>query len=582
MHRPVLILIVLAGLALRAAGQQVEVEEYVLENGMTFLLLPREQEPNSISCGWIAKVGSVNEHLGITGLSHFFEHMLFKGTTTIGTRDAEADAEFVARQNALNNRLNRLVWEGQYQRYFRGEIDDPWDPAHDTDEMRALRAELRRLREAHGETIVRNEFSRIYTEAGATGLNAATSHDWTIFFVTVPSNKIELWAWMESDRLDDPVFREFYAEREVVHEERRMILESSPTGALDEQFDAMFWRTSSYAWPVIGLPSDIRSYTRAQFDAYFDVYYRPGNLVGVLVGDFDPETVKPLLREYFGRLERGGQAPPPIVTLQSPQVAEMRLNGECDCQPQIEVRYHTVPFDHRDSFALEIMAELLNGRTGRLYRAMVEGSKIASSVAAGQDSRKYAGAFAFTGAVKGDAAPEDLERAWYAQLQRLRDGTIPEDELQKVKNRITAETARRLQRNDRLYFELAIYEALDGWEYINEAPTKLMAVTAADVRRVAKTYFDKSNRCVAIYTRRPGGATPEKDPLADLPPVVRRRFEQTLQRLLDGGPRELRRAIAGLEDAAANAPNEVKPAMEYMLDRLRERLAELEAEGDEP
>jgi predicted Zn-dependent peptidase len=581
MYRLALIVIVLTGLAAPAGGQQVEVEEYVLDNGMKFLLLPRQQEPDSVSCGWIAKVGSVNEHRGTTGTSHFFEHMMFKGTTTIGTRDAEADADFVQRQKVLNERLDQRIRDGQYQRYLRGEIDDPWDPVYDTEEMRALRAELRQLREAHGETIVRNEFSRIYTKAGATGLNAATSNDWTIFFVTVPSNKIELWAWMESDRLYDPVFREFYAERDVVDEERRTVLESSPTGELDEQFDGMFWQSSPYAWPVVGRPSDIRSYTREQFDAYFDVYYRPNNLVGVLVGDFDPEAVKPLLREYFGRLERGAHDPPPVVTLQSPQVAEMRLDGECDCQPQVEVRYHTVAFNHRDSFALEIMAELLNGATGRLYRSMVEGADIASSATAGQDSRKYAGAFAFTGEAKGDAVPKELEQAWYEELQRLRTEPVPADELQKVKNRITADTARRLHRNDRLVFELAIDEALGGWEYINEAPEKLMAVTAQDIMRVARIYFDKSNRCVAIYTRRAGDKEPEEDPLADLPPAIRGQFEETLQRLLSYGPDDLRRVIPPLEQAASEAPEKVRRAMEYMLRKLRQRLAELQSEAEE-
>lgn len=581
MQRLALTVIALISLAAPVAAQQVEVEEFLLDNGMKFLLLPRHEEPNTVSCGWIAKVGSVNEHLGITGISHFFEHMMFKGTTTIGTRDPEADADFMVRQKAVKDRLNHLVWDVQYERYFRGEIDDPWDPANDTDEMRILRAELKALIDAHSEMIVKNELSQIYTNAGATRLNAGTSNDWTIFFVTVPSNKIELWAWMESDRLDDSVFREFYAERDVVHEERRMVLESSPTGELDEQFDAMFWQSSPYAWSVIGWPSDIHSYTREQFDAYFNVYYRPNNLVGVLVGDFQAEAMKPLIREYFGRLRRGEQDPPPVVTLEVQQVAEKRLYGECDCPPQIEVRYHTVPFNHCDSFALQIMAEVLNGRTGRLYKSMIEGSEIASSAYAGQDSRKYAGYFAFTGESKGGAAPEDLEQAWYGELHRLQDEPVSGQELQKVKNQIAADSYRRLQSNGRLLFQLALYEASGGWQYINEGPTKLMAVTTEDIMRVASTYFDKSNRCVAIYTRRGGAAEGEEDPLANLPPPIRQQFEQTLQRLLSyDDADELRQVVERLEMGAVQAPADIKPAMEYMLDKLREHLAELDAEGD--
>ncbi len=580
MHRLLLMVIALASLATAAApagAQQVAVEEYRLDNGMLFLLLPRHEEPNTISCAWAARVGSVNERPGITGISHFFEHMIFKGTTTIGTRDAEADADFMFRQRAVKSRLNQLVWNDQYRRYFRGEIDDPWDPANDTEEMRALRAELKTLMDEHGEIIVKNEFDQVYTNAGGSRLNAFTSEDLTFFFINVPSNKFELWAWMESDRLNDSVFREFYSERDVVHEERRMRLESSPTGRLDEQFDAMFWQSSPYSWSVIGLATDIFSYTREQADRYFNTYYRPNNLVGIIVGDFDPDEVKPVIDEYFGRLKRGEVDPPPVVTLEVEQIAEKRLIGECDCQPQVEVRYHTVPFNHSDSFALEVMAEVLNGRTGRLYKSMVEGLEIASSAGAGQESRKYAGYFSFYAEAKGDAVPEDLEQGWYGDLHRLQSEPVSEQELQKVKNQVAADSYRRLQRNDAILFQLGIYETTDGWEYINESASKLTAVTAEDIMRVANEYFDEKNRCVATYTRRVGEGE-EADPLAGLPPEMRRQFEATMERLLSyKDPEEVRRMLGMLEMGVAQAPDEVKQAMDYMIKRLYEHVAELES-----
>jgi len=562
-----------------ASGQQVQVEEYVLNNGMTFLLVPRDDEPNTISCGWAAKVGSVNERPGITGITHFFEHMMFKGTTTIGTRDPEADAAFMARQKTVKDELNDLIWGMQYERHRRGEIDDPWDPANDTPQMQALRAELKTLMEQHGEIIVKNEFDRVYTNAGAGGLNAFTSYDMTFFFVNVPRNKFELWAWMESDRLSDSVFREFYAERDVVHEERRMRLESSPTGELDEQFDAMFWQSSAYAWSVIGWPSDIYSYTREQFDDYFNIYYRPNNLVAAVVGDFETEAVKPIIEEYFGRLKRGEQEPPPVVTLEIDQVAEKRLIGECECQPQVEVRYHTVPFNHRDGFPLQILAEVLNGRTGRLYKAMVEGAAIASSARAGQESRKYAGYFAFQAEAKGGASPKDLEKAWYAELERLRREPVSEHELQKVKNQVAADSFRRLQRNGALLFQLGIYEAMGGWEYINESPAKLAAVTAGDIMRVVKQYFTDTNRCVALYTRREQPAeAAQENPLAELSPEARAQVEAALQRLLaKDNPADLRMLTAAMEAQLKQTPPDFRPAVEYMIRKLHERAAELEA-----
>jgi len=570
-----------AALCAPLGAQNVDVEEFVLDNGMTFLLLPRYEEPNTLSLGWVAQVGSVNERPGITGISHFFEHMMFKGTTTVGTRDPELDAEYMARQKSIKERINELVWGEQYDRYLGGEIDDPWDPANDTEELRELRAELKALMEEHGEHIVKNEFDSIYTNGGASGLNAFTSHDLTFYIVNLPSNKLELWAWMESDRLDDSVFREFYAERDVVHEERRMRLESSPTGELDEQFDAMFWQSSPYSWSVIGWPTDLNSYTREDFDAYFDVYYRPNNLIGVVVGDFQPEEAKPLLERYFGRIPPGEQEPPPMVTLEMPQSAEKRMYGECDCQPQVEVRYHTVPFGHEDGFVLDVLVEVLNGRTGRLYKAMVEGAEIASSARASQDSRKYAGMFSFSARTKGEARPEDLERAWYEQVERLREELVGDQELEKVKNGLRADSFRSLQSNDFLRLQLGYYEALGGWEYINEAPREWAAVTAEDIRRVAREYFEEENRAVALYTRREGSA-PADPALAALPAEQREQVEQILARFEEvTDAAQLSMIVEQMKGQVGMAPEEARAMMEYVVSRLEERVAAMEAEAED-
>ncbi len=567
-------------------AQQVQVEEYVLDNGMKFLLVPRSDQPNNIAAGWVAKVGSVNERPGITGLSHFFEHMMFKGTTTVGTRDPEADAAFMDKQRAVHEKILNLVWTEQYRRYRAGEIDDPWDPANDTDELRELRAELKRLMDEHAKIIVKNEFDAIYKRHGGSGMNAFTSSDLTFYFITIPSNKFKLWAWMESDRLNDSVFREFYAERDVVHEERRLRTESTPTGIYQEQFDAMFWQSSPYSWPVIGWPSDLNSYTREEAERYFNIYYRPNNLVGVIVGDFDPEEIKPVIESYFGRLERGTQPPPPVVTLEVPQTVEKRMYIECDCQPQIEIRYHTVPFNHEDSFALEMMAAILNGRTGRLYKSMVEDLRIASSVSASAwqfgAPAKYAGSFSIIAEVQGDAEPEQLEQAWYQELIRLQEELVPERELQKVKNQFAADAYRRLQSNFFLLLQLGYYEGLGGWEYINEAPAKIQAVTPEDIQRVATKYFMGANRNVAIYLRKEG--TEALDPeLAALDPMIRGQIMSLLKQLIDkDNPEELQMIVTQLEaqiEQLSARQDQLPPGaidgMRYVVKKLRERIASL-------
>jgi predicted Zn-dependent peptidase len=497
-------------LAAPATAQQVAVEEFTLDNGMQFLLVPRTDQPNVVTAGWVARVGSVNERPGITGISHFFEHMMFKGTSTIGTRDPEKDARYRAEQQAIRDEINRLVWSRQYARFFQGEIDDPWSPAHDTQQLRVLRARLDELIRAQqgrgpagdqGGTIVKDEFDQVYTRAGGSGMNAFTTYDLTCYFITVPSNKLELWAWMESDRLHDSVFREFYSERDVVHEERRLRTDSTPTGKFEEQFDAMFWASAGYSWPVIGWPSDLNSYTFEQAQEYWNVYYRPGNLFGIVVGDFDPAEAKDLIRRYFSRLAPGDREPPPVVTLEVAQLAEQRMIAAGDVPPAIEIRYHTVPAGHSDSYALDMLAEVLNSRTGRLYAGLVEGRGIAALANAASDTRKYAGLFAVSAQTRGEATPEDLETAWYEELARLQEVEVPDRELRKVKNRVAAGNYRRLESNMSLFIQLAFSEALLDWREINDSPAKYEAVTAADIRRVARKYFDSTNRSVAIYRR---------------------------------------------------------------------------------
>ncbi|MEI6504782.1 MAG: pitrilysin family protein [Planctomycetota bacterium] len=511
MRYALLVALLFAVVTATAFGQKVEVEEFTLPNGMQFLLVPRSDQPNVVSAGWIARVGSVNERPGITGISHFFEHMMFKGTDTIGTRAPGRDSKYRAEQKAIRDEINRLVWTRQYDRYFKGEIDDPWNPANDPQELRVLRARLDALikaQQGRGEagpeagTIVKDEFDQVYTKAGGSGMNAFTTYDLTCYFITVPSNKLELWAWMESDRLHDSVFREFYSERDVVHEERRLRTDSTPTGKFEEQFDAMFWASCGYAWPVIGWPSDLNSYTFEQAQDYWNIYYRPTNLVGILVGDFDPARAKRLITNYFSRLEPGKQPPPPVVTLEVEQLAEQRMNAAGDFPPSIEIRYHTVPAGHVDSYPLDMLAEVLNDRTGRLYRSLVEGRSIAATAQASSDTRKYAGMFAVSAQTRGDATPEQLEKAWLEELAKLQSEDLSDRELRKIKNRVAAQNYRKLESNMSLFVQLAFSEAVLDWREINEGPAKYEAVTAADIRRVVNRYFKETNRSVASFRRR--------------------------------------------------------------------------------
>ena len=567
--------LLLAVPALVSGQARVPVEEFQLDNGMRFLAVVRP-EMTTVTAGWAARVGSANERPGITGMSHFFEHMMFKGTPTVGTTDAERDEAIIEEQERIQERI-RAIYRERRAAHRLGLIEDPFGQDDLPEELVELTREFDALSEEQRALMVKDEFDAIYTEAGATGMNAFTSHDQTVYFITVPQNRIELWFWMESERLRRPVFREFYAERDVVHEERRLRTESTPTGEFDEAFDALFWQSHPYSWPVVGWPSDLRVFTLAEAREYYDTYYAPGNLTAALVGNFDLAEAKALAERYFGRLEAGPEAPD-VVTLEMEQNAEKRLNGSCDCQPQVALRFHTVPFRHRDQYALDVLTGLLNGRTGRLYKNLVLGDEIASSVAAAHDNRKWAGLLEITAEARGDTAPAELEAAIDRELRRLVEEDIPAEEIQKVKNQASAAAWERLESGFFLLLQLLVYDSLGDWEYLNEWAEATLAVTEADIRRVAERYLTRKNRSVAHYTRAEGStAEPVPAALAGLPEPVRLQIMAQLREIRASEDRErLEQALAQFAGMKGQAPAEMQGALEYVEQVIRERLAELE------
>ncbi len=467
---------------------------------MRLLLVERHDDP-TVAGGWVAHVGSANERPGITGIAHLFEHMMFKGTPTIGTKDYKKDLEIIAEQEKLREQM-RHEEALMRQAWREGKLDDLTKPENRSPRYIELEKKFNELIAKQREILVKNEFDRIYTTAGASGMNAFTTEDLTGYFITVPANKLELWMWMESERLLRPVFREFYAERDVVFEERRMRTESTPLGKFAETFEAMIWDSHPYGWPTVGWPSDIPAISKAQADEFYSLYYAPQNLSLVLVGDFQSATATNLAHRYFNRIPKGKAEAPDVITWEIPQPAEKRMYGEAEANPQIDIVWHTVPFGHRDSYALNILSQLLSTRTGRLYKGLVLGSKVATQASAYPSHRKWAGTFSASGEASEGQTPEDVERAIYKELDKIKNEDIPPEELQKVKNNFAASEYRRLTSNMSILMQLIFNDGLGDWREINEAGPKHQAVTAADVKRVAKTYLTKENRNVAIYTRK--------------------------------------------------------------------------------
>ena len=556
-------------LATTVWAQEVAVEEVVLDNGMTVLLLPRPGDPN-VAAGWVAKVGSVYERPGITGVAHLFEHMMFKGTSTIGTRSIESDLQLIAQLDDVKAEM-RVEEAALLEAHRLGRIDDADDPAQRSTRHRDLIERFEALLAEQDELIIKEDFSRLYSGQGASGMNAGTSYDYTIYFVNVPANKLELWFWMESDRLLNPVFREFYSERDVVHEERRLRTDSTPTGKFQEQFDALFWQSSPYSWPVVGWPSDLEGITREEALEFFGLYYAPNNLAAVLVGDFDPAEARMLAERYFGRLSPSARPAPQPRTREMPQLGEKRMTAYAETNPQVAIRYHSVPDGHVDEPALVVLGQILNGRTGRLYRTLVEQQEVATSAAGGQNGFKFEGMFSLQGTAKDGHTPEEVEQALYAEMERLKDELVEPRELQKVKNQNAASNFRGLQSNFGLMMQLMVREAWRGWETINTDPALYDAVTAEDIQRVVTTYFTPENRAVAVYYREESDDAPDPR-FAGLDDQELQQVRQMMTMIQQMNPEQLAAFAAQIEQMAGQAPPENQDMVRVLGELVQERL----------
>src|SRR6185295_14832691 len=372
-----------------------------------------------------------------------------------------------------------------------------------------------------------------------------------------------------------PVFREFYTERDVVHEERCLRTDSTPTGKFDEEFDAMVWEASPYSWPVVGWPTDLEGITRQEALDYFAVNYAPNNLSACLVGDFDPANAEALARRYFGRIPRGPREPEPVRTGEVKQLAEKRMIAYADTNPEVVCRYHTVADGHKDEFALNVMADLLNGRTGRLYKSLVIKQNVANSAFAGQNGQKYEGYFQLRGVAKPGHTPEEVEQALYKEIERLQKEAVPDEELQKVKNQNAAGAFRRLQSNFALMVQLLVADGDRGWQTINTDPPRTQAVTAQDIMRVANTYFAPENRAVATYYTKKGGGA-EGPALAGLSDDEKQQVSRLKGALPQMKADQIKGVLTMMDRQAASAPPEKQNVFKALKKLLEERLKQLE------
>jgi predicted Zn-dependent peptidase len=471
---------------------------HVLPNGWTFILVRRPEAP-VFSFETLVDAGSAQEVTGITGLAHMFEHMAFKGTHDIGTRN------YPAEQKAID------ALEAAYQAYQAERLS-----AHpDEKKVQALFAEFRKRNAEADQYVVKNEFDDILSGAGGVGLNAFTAADETGYFYSLPANKAELFAYLESDRFAQPVFREFYKERDVVLEERRLRTESQPVGRLIEQLVTTAFIAHPYQHPTIGWSSDLHAFTLTDAKRFFDRYYVPANLVTVVVGDLDPKTLVPLLDEYFERIPARPR-PEALRTVEPPQVAERTVVLEDPSQPFYVEAYHRPAASDPDHQVYEAIDDILTyGRSSRLYRALVRDQKTAIQVQSfsGFPGEKYPTLWAVLAVPAVGSSDEKVQAGLRTELERLKREDVSDEELARFKTRARADLVRSLRTNSGIASQFAEAQRLYGdWREVFRNLDRIARVSKADIRRVANRTFEKTNRTVAMIVTGPDGKAPAARP----------------------------------------------------------------------
>jgi len=470
-----------------------------LANGLTVIICERPEAP-VFSFFTHVDAGSVQDPLGKTGLAHMFEHMAFKGTDTIGTRDYAGEKAALAKV------------EEAYAAYIR-ERDKRVDR---NDEK------VKQLQQAWKDAIAaadkfsapyNNEFGKIVEEEGGEGLNAFTTWDETAYHYSFPINRLELWAYLESERFLHPVMRQFYDERNVVIEERRMRVDSSPEGRLFEQFTEEAFVAHSYHRPTIGWISDLNSFSATDAQNFFDKYYVPSNMVVALVGDLKASEAMPVIEKYFSRLPARPR-PEEGATTEPPQNSERRVVLHEQSQPLYLEGYHRPDYRSSDDQVYDAIADLMsNGRTSRLYRALVRDKQIASDSAGftGLPGNKYPHLFAFYAFPIPGHTTQEVADAIHVEIERLKKEDISAEELKMIKTRAKANLIRSLGSNEGLAYALSLYEArYDDWRELFRSVDRIEKVTKADIRRVANQTFVPDNRTVGIieFASPPPGVAP--------------------------------------------------------------------------
>jgi predicted Zn-dependent peptidase len=471
------------------------VTEFSLPNGLHFIVAERHEAP-VVSFHTYVEAGSVDDPSGRTGIAHMFEHMAFKGTETIGTTNFPEERKALEAIDAAYNRL---------------EAEENKGPKADQGRIRVLSEQVQAAIERAQAYVVPNEYPRIIEENGGEGLNAGTSYDATEYYYSLPSNRLELWFLLESQRFLHPVFREFYKERDVVQEENRMRVESSAQGKLMQSFLATAFEAHPYRNPPGGWPSDVAHLRVADARAFFDQYYVPANIVIAIVGDVNPAEARRLAERYFGPLTKR-PLPPLLHTEEPPQPGPKIAIVDSPSQPILMMGYKRPGQNDKDDPVFDILSEILSGgRTGLLYQTLVRDKKLAleAETADTFPDGRYPNLFLFFVTPSLGHTVEENQKALEELLDAFKAQKVEAQTVARVKIKARASVIRRLDNNEGLASLLtANYAAYGDWRKLFTSLDDLDKVTAEDVQRVARRYLVTPSQTAAytVMPKQPGQA----------------------------------------------------------------------------
>lgn len=462
------------------------VKKIVLDNGMKVLLLKREGAP-VFSARIQVKVGNVEEERNLTGLAHFFEHMAFKGTDKIGTRDFKKEEVILKQILDVGTKLTKLKSKGA----------KPEEYADLAKKLKALQKEQKKY-------IVNNEFTQIYQKNGGVQFNATTSNDFTTYYVSFPSNKLELWAYLESTRLQNVVLREFFTERDVIGEERRMRVDNRPDGLLYEALIDKAFTNSPYKVHVIGKPEHINSYTPKKALEFYKRYYIPSRMVLTLVGNFDEDKAEDIVRKYFSKLPKKKDHPvkiKPEPLNKDGKFKRVTIKGKE--KPRFYLSYLRPNYAHDDDIVMDVIREVMcGGKTSRLYKKLVLEQRKVSYIGcyASFPGGRLSSLFTFYGIPFQGHRNNEIMSLVKKEIHLLGEEGPTDKELQIVKNNMDADLIYSLDSNFGLASQLAYYESLTGdWKYIYKLQDTVHKVTKDDIKRVVKKYFVPERETAAFY-----------------------------------------------------------------------------------